>query len=68
MESLNEIITNWYPVLFILSALVALVVWAWASRRKARLDIDKAAKMILERKYRNGQISKEEYERRANAT
>lgn len=68
MESLNEIITNWYPVLFILSAAVALVVWAWASRRKARLDIDKAAKLILERKYRNGQISKEEYERLTSNT
>lgn len=64
MESLNEIMTNWYPVLFLISAGVALTAWAWASRRKARLDIDQATKLIMKRRYRNGQISKEEYERR----
>ncbi len=68
MEPINEIITNWYPALFILSALVALAVWVWASKRKARLDIDQAAKLILKRRYRNGQISKDEYERRTEAT
>ena len=64
MELLNEIITNWYPLLFLISAGVALAVWAWASRRKARLDVDNAAKLILERRYRNGQISRKEYERK----
>ena len=64
MESLNEFFTNWYPVLFLLSAGVALTVWAWASKRKARLDILKASKLILKRRYRNGQISKDEYEKR----
>ena len=64
MEPLNEIITNWYPVLFLVSSVIALTVWLWASKKKARLDIDKAAKLILKRRYRNGQISKEEYERR----
>ncbi|WP_069132259.1 SHOCT domain-containing protein [Rhodohalobacter halophilus] len=64
MKLLNEILTNWYPVLFIISAGIALVIWAWASKRKAQLDIDKAAKLILERRYRNGQITREEYERR----
>jgi len=64
MEYLNEILTNWYPVLFLVSSVIALTVWAWASKKKARLDIDKATKLILERRYRNGQISKEEYERR----
>ena len=64
MESLNEILTNWYPVLFPVSSVIPLTVWAWASKRKARLDIHKAVKLILKRRYRNGQISKEEYERR----
>lgn len=67
MESLNEILTNWYPILFLMSAGIALIVWAWASKRKARLEIDKAAKLILKRRYRNGQISKEEYEKRMEA-
>ncbi len=57
-------ITNWYPVFFLLSAVIALTVWAWASKKKAQLDIDKATKLILKRRYRNGEISKEEYERR----
>ena len=64
MESLNEFFTNWYPVLFLLSAGVALTVWAWTSKKKARLDIEKASKLILKRRYRNGQISKDEYEKR----
>ena len=64
MNNVIEILTNWYPVLFLVSSLIALTVWAWASKRKARLEIDKATKLILERRYRNGQISKEEYERR----
>ncbi|MGM0505867.1 MAG: hypothetical protein ACQER4_01620 [Bacteroidota bacterium] len=64
MELLNDILTNWYPVLWLASGGIALTVWAWASRRKARLDIDQATKLILERQYRNGQISKTEYERR----
>ncbi len=64
MEQLNEIFTNWYPVLFIISTGIALTVWVWASKRKAHLDIDQATKLILKRRYRNGQISKTEYERR----
>ncbi len=68
MESLNEILTNWYPVFFILSAVIALTVWAWASKKKARLDIDKANKLILKRRYRNGEISKKEYETRIGDT
>jgi len=64
MESLNEIITNWYPVFFLISAVIALVVWAWASKWKALLDIDNAAKLILGRRHRKGEISKEQYERR----
>jgi uncharacterized membrane protein len=64
MKLLNEILTNWYPVLFIISAGIALAVWAWASKRKARLDVDNAAKLILDRQYRNGKISRKEYERR----
>jgi uncharacterized membrane protein len=63
MEPLNEIFTNWYPVLFLMSSGIVLTVWAWASKRKARLDIDKATKLMLKRRYRNGDISKEEYER-----
>ena len=64
MDSLNEFLTNWYPVLFLLSAVVALTVWAWASKRKARLNIDNAANQILKRRYRNGQISKDVFEKR----
>jgi uncharacterized membrane protein len=67
MEYLNEILTNWYPVFFLLSAVIALTVWARASKRKARLDIDKATKLILKRRYRNGQISKKEYEKRIDS-
>lgn len=68
MDPLIEIITNWYPVLFLISAGVAIAVWAWASKRNARLDIDQATKLILKRRYRNGQISKDEYEKRKEAT
>jgi uncharacterized membrane protein len=64
MESLNEIITNWYPVHFLISAGIAVLVWAWVSKRKARLDIDNAAKLILGCRHRKGEISKEQYERR----
>lgn len=28
MESLNEVFTNWYPVLFLISAGIALALWA----------------------------------------
>ncbi len=63
MEVFNEFINNWYPLLWILSGGIALAVWAWASRRKARLDINKASKLLFERRYRNGQMSREEYER-----
>jgi len=63
MEVLNDFINNWYLLLWILSGGIALAVWAWASRRKARLDIKKASKLIAERRYRNGQMSREEYER-----
>lgn len=68
MESLNEFANNWYPILFLISSGIALAFWAWASKRKARLDIDKATKLILKRRYRNGQISKDEYERRMEAS
>lgn len=68
MESLNEIIANWYPILFLISSGIALAVWALASKRKARLDIDQATKLILKRRYRNGQISKDEYEKRTTNT
>ena len=64
MELLNEIITNWYPLLFLISAGVALAIWVWAIKRKARLDVENAAKLILERRYRDGQISRKEYERK----
>jgi hypothetical protein len=63
MEFFNEFINNWYPLLWILSGGIALAVWAWASRKKARLDINHVMKLIAERRYRNGQMSKEEYER-----
>lgn len=39
MELLNEIITHWYPVLFLISSGIALAVWARSSKRKARMDI-----------------------------
>ena len=68
MELINETFTNWYPVLFLISAGIALAVWVWASKRKARLDIDQAAKLILDRRYRNGQVSKDEYESRTSNT
>ncbi len=64
METLNELITNWYPLLFLVSMWVALAIWVWASRRKARLDIDNASNLILVRRYRNGQITKKEYEKK----
>jgi hypothetical protein len=64
MEILNEIITNWYPLLFLISAGVALAIWVWAIKRKARLDIGHASNLILERQYRNGQITKKEYEKK----
>jgi len=64
MEFLNEFITNWYPVLFLISSVLALTVWARASKKKARLDIDKATKLLLKRRYRTGEIPKEDYERR----
>ena len=50
MEPLNELLTNWYPVFFLLSAVIALAVWAWASKRKARLEIEKASKIINNRR------------------
>ncbi|HLR91342.1 MAG TPA: hypothetical protein VK040_10320 [Balneolaceae bacterium] len=68
MDSLNELITNWYPVLFIISSIIALTIWARASKRKARLDIDYATELIFKRRYRTGDISKEEYERRIDNT
>ncbi|MFU8845050.1 MAG: hypothetical protein ACNA7V_14700 [Bacteroidales bacterium] len=49
MEIINEIITNWYLVLFLISAGVALAVWARASKRKTRLDIDQATELMLKR-------------------
>lgn len=61
MKILNEFFNNWYTLIWILSGAVALAVWAWASRRKARLEIRKASKLIAERRYRNGQMSREEY-------
>ncbi len=64
METLNELITNWYPLLFLVSMWVALAIWVWASRRKARLYIDNASNLILVRRYRNGQITKKEYEKK----
>ncbi|MEX0646141.1 MAG: hypothetical protein WEA56_16870 [Balneolaceae bacterium] len=67
MEVLNEFINNWYPLLWILSGGMALAVWAWASRTKARLDINHATKLIAERRYRNGQMSKEEYEKQVQS-
>lgn len=51
MGPLIGIITNWYPVLFLINAGVALTVWAWTSKRKARLDIDQVTKLILKRRY-----------------
>jgi len=50
MESLNELFTNWYPVLFLVSAGIALTVWAWASKRKARLEIEQASRIIDNRR------------------
>ncbi|MEX0680349.1 MAG: hypothetical protein WD097_03135 [Balneolales bacterium] len=63
MEVLNEFINNWYPLLWILSGGIALAVWVWTSRKTARLDINQAAKLIAERRYRNGKMSKGKYER-----
>lgn len=63
MQSLNEIITNWYPVLFLISAGVALTVWVWAIKRRTRLDIDQATKLILKRRYQNGQMFKDGHDK-----
>lgn len=67
METVNEFFNNWYPLIWIMSGVIALVVWAWASRRKARLDINKASRLIAERRYRNGQMNKKEYERQVQS-
>ena len=64
MEHLTELLTNWYPLIFILSVGVALVVWIWAIRKKTRHDIRQAAELVLNRRYRNGDISKDELEHR----
>lgn len=64
MEHFLEILTSWYPLIFILSVGVALIVWIWAIKKKTRHDIRQAAELVLNRRYRNGDISKDELERR----
>ncbi|CAN5385354.1 hypothetical protein BH23BAC3_BH23BAC3_31380 [soil metagenome] len=56
MEVLNEFINNGYPLVWMLSGGIALAIWAWASRKRARLDIKHATKLIVERRYRNWQM------------
>lgn len=67
MGFLNEIVIDWYPIIWLASAGIALIIWIRAIKRKARLDIDQATKLILERRYRNGQMSKKEYDRRTES-
>lgn len=67
MEYLIEMLHSWYPLMFIISAGIALIVWILASRKKARHDIRQAAELVLNRQYRNGDISKDELESRLHS-
>lgn len=67
MEALNELILNWYPALFLISAGIALAVWMIASRKKIRTDYKQAVELVLHRQYRNGKVSKGKFERRTKS-
>jgi len=67
MESLNELILNWYPALFMISVGIALAVWMIASRNKIRTDYKQAVELVLYRKYRNGSVSKGKFEKRTKS-
>ena len=64
MEHLIEFLNSWYPLMFIISVGIALTIWILAIRKKTRHDIRQAAELVLNRRYRNGDISKDELEHR----
>ena len=64
MEHLTELLNSWYPLMFILSVGVALIIWIWAIKKKTRHDVRQAAELVLNRQYRNGYLSKDELQSR----
>ena len=64
MEHLTELLNSWYPLMFILSVSIALVIWIWAIRKKTRHDFRQATELVLSRQYRNGELSKDELKSR----